>query len=154
MLFSTLIRVITKNASILVTPTIPLLLTVVGHSIFSLRQGTLPEPSIWNYHIIKLLFGTIILIFIKIFSITVTLRIPLLLLNVGVVRIQFFIFSSSEEQHKLPEPSFQNKNAMKMLFSTLVIVVMKTFFEAVKLTTPVFLALIGMYMFCISRQPT
>ena len=84
------------------------------------------------------------MIFIKIFSITVTLRIPLLLLNVGVV--QFFIFSSSEEQHKLPEPSIQNKNAMKMLFSTLVIVVMKTFFEAVKLTTPVFLALIGMYV--------
>ena len=124
--------------------------------IFSLRQGTLPEPSIWNHNIIKLLFGTIILIFIKIFYITVTLRIPLLLLNVGVVRIQFFIFSSLEvlEQHKLPEPSIQNKNAMKMLFSTLVIVVMKTFFEAVKLTTPVFLALIGMYMFCISRQPT
>ena len=45
----------------------------------------------------------------------------------------------------MPEPSIQNKNAMKMLFSTLVIVVMKTFFEAVKLTTPVFLALIGMY---------
>ena len=66
--------------------------------------------------------------------------------NVGVVRIQFFIFSSSEEQHKLPEPSIQNKNAMKMLFSTLVIVIMKTFFEAVKLTTPVFLALIGMYV--------
>ena len=35
---------------------------------------------------------------------------------------------------------------MKMLFSTLVIVIMKTFFEAVKLTTPVFLALIGMYV--------
>ena len=84
--------------------------------------------------------------FVKIFSITVTLRIPLLLLNVGVVRIQFFIFSSSEEQHKLPEPSIQNKNAMEMLFSTLVIVIMKIFFEAVKLTTPVFLALIGMYV--------
>ena len=35
---------------------------------------------------------------------------------------------------------------MKMLFSTLVIDVMKTFFEAVKLTTPVFLTLIGMYV--------
>ena len=82
------------------------------------------------------------------FSITVyiyiTLRILLLLLNVGVV--QFFIFSSLEEQHKLPEPLIQNKNAMKMLFSTLVIVIMKTFFKAVKLTTPVFLALIGMYV--------
>jgi len=33
-----------------------------------------------------------------------------------------------------------------MLFSKLVIVIMKTFFEAVKLTTPVFLALIGMYV--------
>ena len=46
----------------------------------------------------------------------------------------------------MPEPSIQNKNAMKMLFSTLVIVIIKTFFEAIKLTTPVFLALIGMYV--------
>ena len=111
------------------------------------------EPSIWsrNNHIIKLLFGTIIVIFINIFSITLTLRIPLLLLNITYVGVvQFFIFSSSEEQHKLPEPSIQNKNTMKMrmLFSmcTLVIVIMKTFFEAVKLTTPVFLALIGIYV--------
>ena len=46
----------------------------------------------------------------------------------------------------MPEPSIENKNTMKMLFSTLVIVIMKTFFEAVKLTTPVFLAPIGMYV--------
>ena len=54
----------------------------------------------------------------------------------------------------MPEPSIQNKNAMKMLFSTLVIVTLKIFFKAVKLTTPVFLALVGMYDYAyISPQP-
>ena len=48
----------------------------------------------------------------------------------------------------MAEPQIHNKNTMKMLFSTRAIVIMKNFFEAVKLATPVtvFLALIGMYV--------
>ena len=87
------------------------------------------------------------------FSITITLRVPLLIALVGV--IQIFSLHFRKEQGKLPEPLIRNNNAMQVIFGTIIAVIMMNFSISVTLTIPLLLALGGViqiYIFCTSHK--
>ena len=104
---------------------------IVHIFILDVQKNKLLKPSIWNNNAMTMISDTLILILMTNLSISVTLIIHLLLALHGAMQFSFWKPSKGTSVH-----SIRNNHSTRMLFSTLILVLIITFFITANLTLP------------------